>query len=50
MQLGHAPVVEVLSASHRVGEMNSPVVAIIDIGECGRHAPFRHYGMRFAEE
>jgi hypothetical protein len=50
MQLGHPPIVEVLSSSHRVGEMNSPVVAIIDVGECGCHAPFRHYGMRFTEE
>ena len=50
VQLGHAPVVEILAASHRVGEMDAPVVAIVDVGESGRNAAFGHHGVRFAEE
>ena len=33
VQFRHAPVVEVLAAAHRVGEMNAPVVAIVDVGQ-----------------
>ena len=35
VQLGHAPVVEVLAAAHRVGEVDLPVVAVVDVA----HAP-----------
>ena len=31
VQLGHAPVVEVLAAAHRVGEVDLPAVAIVDV-------------------
>ena len=33
VQLGHAPVVEVLAAAHRVGEMDAPVIAVVDVGQ-----------------
>jgi len=32
VQLGHAPLVYVLTAAHGVGEMHFPIVAFIDIG------------------
>ena len=35
VELGHAPVVHVLAAAHRVGEVHLPAVAIVDVG----HAP-----------
>ena len=35
VQLGHSPVVDVLAAAHRVGEMHLPVVAVVDV----RRAP-----------
>ncbi len=50
VQLGHAPLVDVLTAAHRVREMHFPVIAIIDIGERGRDAALGHDGMRFAEK
>src|ERR1700761_4987369 len=50
MQLCHAPVVEVLAAAHRVGEMNAPVVAVVYIGEGCGDAAFSHHGVGFAEE
>ena len=46
MQLGHAPLVHVLTAAHGVGEMHFPIVAIIDIRERGRDPAFGHDGVR----
>ena len=50
VQLGHPPVVDVLAAAHRVGEVHLPAVAIVDVGERRRHAAFGHDGVRLAEE
>ena len=50
MQLRHPPVVQVLAAAHRIGEMHPPVVAVIDVGERRRHPAFRHHGVGFAEQ
>ena len=49
VQLRHSPIVDVLPAAHRVGEMNLPVVAIVHVGERGRDPAFRHHGMGFAQ-
>jgi hypothetical protein len=50
VQLGHAPLIYVLPATHRVGEMHLPIVAIIHIAQRGRDSAFGHNRMRFAEE
>ena len=50
VQLGHPPVVHVLAAAHRVGEVHLPAVAVVDVGERRRDAAFRHHGVRLAEE
>ena len=50
VQLSHAPVIEVLAATHRIGEMDAPVVAIIDVGESGGDAAFGHHGVGFAQQ
>ena len=50
VQLGHPPVVDVLPAAHRVGEMDLPVVAVVHVGERGGDAAFGHDGVRFAEQ
>ena len=50
MQFGHAPIVDVLAAAHRVGEMHLPVIAIVDVGERRGDAAFGHYRVRFAEK
>ena len=50
VQFGHAPVVDVLAAAHRVGEMDAPVVAVVHVGQRRRHAAFGHDGVRLAEQ
>ena len=50
VQLGHPPIVDVLPAAHRVGEMDLPVVAVVHVGERGGDPAFRHHGVRFAEQ
>ena len=50
MELRHPPVVHVLAAAHRVGEMDLPVVAIVHVGQRRRHAAFGHDGVRLAEQ
>ena len=50
VQLGHAPVVEVLAAAHRVGEVDLPVVAVVDVGQRRGHAALGHDGVRLAEQ
>ena len=50
VQLGHAPVVDVLSAAHGVGEVDLPAVAVVDVGQRRGDAAFRHHGVRLAEE
>jgi hypothetical protein len=50
MQLRHSPIVDVLPAAHRVGEMYLPVVAVVHIGERGGDPAFRHYRMGFAKQ
>ena len=50
VQLGHAPVVDVLAAAHGVGEMDLPVVAVVDVAHRRRHAALGHDGVRLAEK
>ena len=50
VELGHPPVVDVLAAAHRVGEVHFPAVAIVDVGQRRGHAAFGHDGVRLAEQ
>ena len=50
VQLRHARVVEVLPAAHRVGEVHSPAVALVDVGERRGDPALGHDGVRLAEE
>src|ERR1700744_5290698 len=50
VQLGHAPVVEVLATAHGVREMDAPVVTVIDVAEGGGDSAFGHDGVGFAEK
>ena len=50
VQFRHAPVVHVLAAAHRVGEMHLPVVAIVDVRERRCDAAFGHHGVGLAQE
>jgi hypothetical protein len=45
-----ASLVDVLSAAHRVGEVDAPVVAIVDVAHRRRHAALRHHRVGLAEE
>ena len=50
VQLGHAPVIQVLAAAHGVGKVDLPVVAVVHVAHGRRHAAFGHHGVRFAEQ
>ena len=50
VQLRHPPVVDVLPAAHRVGEVNLPAVAVVDVGERSGDAALRHHRVRLAEQ
>ena len=50
VQLRHAPVVDVLAAAHRVGEVDLPVVAVVDVGQRRGDAAFGHHRVRLAEQ
>ena len=50
VDLGHAPVVDVLTAAHRVREVHLPVVPVVDVGERGRHPAFGHHRVRLAQQ
>ena len=50
VQLGHAPVVDVLAAAHRVGEMHPPVVAVVHVGQRRRDPALGHHGVRLPQK
>ena len=50
MQFSHPPIVDVLAAAHRIGEMHFPVITIIHIGQRSGDATFSHDGVGFAEK
>ena len=50
VQLGHAPVVQVLPAAHRIGEMDLPVVPFVHVRQGRRDAAFGHHGVRLAQK
>ena len=50
VQLGHAPVVDVLAAAHGVGEMDLPVVAFVHVGQGRGDAALGHDGVRLAQQ
>src|SRR5262249_49838596 len=45
VDLGHAPVVYVLAAPHRVGEVDLPIVSVVDVRQSGGDATFGHDGV-----
>ena len=50
VQLRHAPVVHILAAAHRVGEMDLPVVPVVDVRQRGRNASLGHHRVGFSEQ
>ena len=50
VKFSHAPLIDVLTAAHRVGEMHFPIVALIDIGEGSCDSTFGHDRVRFAKQ
>ena len=50
VQLRHPPVVHVLAAAHRVGEVHAPVVSIVDVRQRRRNAALSHHRVRFAQQ
>ena len=47
---GHSPVAQPFPASHRVAEMDLPIVFRAVVAECGRHPALGHDGVRLAEQ
>jgi hypothetical protein len=50
VQFSHAPVVDVLPAAHRVGEVHAPAVAVVVVRHRRRHAAFGHDGVGLAQQ
>jgi hypothetical protein len=50
MKLSHAPVVHVLPAAHRIGEMHFPIVALIHVRQGRGDSSFCHDGVGLAQE
>jgi len=50
VQLGHPPVVHILSAAHRVGKMNFPIVAVVDVRKRRGHTALGHHRVRLSEQ
>ena len=50
VQLDHAPVVQILPAAHRVGEMDLPAVALVHVGQGRGDPPFGHDRVRLSEK
>jgi hypothetical protein len=50
VQLGHAPVVQVLAAAHRVGEVHRQLSRSSTLRHRRRHAALGHDGVRLAEQ
>ena len=48
VQFRHAPLIHILAAAHRVGEVDFPTVTIIDVGQRGGDPSFGHDRVRFA--
>src|SRR6185503_9945297 len=47
---GHAPVVHILAAAHRVREVDAPRVALVHIGERRRNPALGHHRVRLPEQ
>ncbi len=50
VMLRHAPVIHVLAAAHRVGKMDSPGIAVIDVTHRRRHTALGHDGVGLAQK
>ena len=50
VKLSHAPLIHVLPAAHRIGEMHLPVVALVHIRERRGDPALGHDGVRFAKQ
>jgi hypothetical protein len=50
MQFRHSRIVQILAAAHRIGKMDAPVIAIVDISHRRGHAAFCHNRVRFAQQ
>jgi hypothetical protein len=50
VQLSHSPIVDVLAPAHGIGEMNFPVIAIVDIRQGSGNPSLGHHSVRLAQE
>ena len=50
VELGHARVIQILASAHGVGEVDAPVVAIVDVAHGGGDPALGHDGVRLPEQ
>ena len=49
VQLGHAPVIQILAAAHGVGEVDFPIVTLVDVRHRRCDPAFSHHGVSLAQ-
>src|SRR5262245_5761835 len=50
VQFSHAPLIDVLTPAHGVGEMHLPIIAFIDVGQRRCDSALRHHGVRLTQK
>ncbi len=50
VQFSHAPLIDILTAAHGIGEVHLPIVAFIDVGQRSCDSALRHHRVRFTQE
>src|SRR5215831_10226044 len=50
VQFSHAPLIDILTAAHGIGEMHLPIVAFIDVAQRRCDSALRHYRVRFTQK
>src|SRR5262245_19657846 len=50
VQFSHAPLIDILTAAHRICEMHFPIVAFIDVSQRRCDSAFGHYRVGFAQK
>ena len=50
MQFGHAPIIDILAAAHRVGKVDLPIIGLIHRAQRRCNATFGHHGVGFPKK
>src|SRR6266581_4334170 len=50
VDLNHSPLIDILSATHCIGKVNPPVIAVVHVSEGSGYAAFGHDRVGFTEQ